>query len=493
MVTRQWKAVVSIGGTVAASLPSSARRATQELDKLTTAQRIDAKEGKRLGAEIKSLTKGSQSYKTALAQQAAIKERTAKRSVKIRELGERTQKTGGILSRFSGGLAGLGPAGAAASAGIGLAAGAVGGLFALMNKAAGQARGLTRGAVLFDTDTEQIERISAAFTTVTGDAKKGREQTMELLSVGQRTRQAQKGLVAGFGEIGLGASRAGVKIASITSENYRDVVDDLRRSLEHGISTDQVVAGLRQIGYSDEASATLLQLATDTDAAQRALENFHAVEPLTEEQLQELQEWDDTWNDLKRTFNELWRTAVTTAAPALTLVADALTDLLDGTEGVFGLLVSGLDLVAKAADRAYYAIVDLFSVSGGGLSEEERNAAYLEASRTIHTMTYSPYSPGAGSVPPERPSPALQAGYADLRQANQRLDAGRPEAAQAAVQPEAALRSADVLAAPAQAAVQPAPSTVQQNNTFYIEGATDTDSVLAGVELALTRTVRDLA
>ena len=378
--------------------------------------------------------------------------------------------------------------------------GAVGGLFALMNKAAGQARGLTRGAVLFDTDTEQIERISAAFTTVTGDAKKGREQTMELLSVGQRTRQAQKGLVAGFGEIGLGASRAGVKIASITSENYRDVVDDLRRSLEHGISTDQVVAGLRQIGYSDEASATLLQLATDTDAAQRALENFHAVEPLTEEQLQELQEWDDTWNDLKRTFNELWRTAVTTAAPALTLVADALIALLDGAEGVFGLLVRGLDLVAEAADRAAQSIADLFHYSGP-LSKDERDAAFFDASRTLPTQRQPVFIPGGANPPPAqrqanlrldagRPEGRFQAGYADLRQANQRLDAGRPEAAQAAVQPEAALRSAD---APARSAVQPAPSTVQQNNTFYIEGATDTDSVLAGVELALNRTVRDLA
>ena len=393
-------------------------------------------------------------------------------------------------------MARLGPLGAAAAAGVGLAAGAVSGLFALMNKAAGQARTLTRGAVLFDTDTEQIERISAAFTTVAGDAKKGREQTMDLLSVAQRTRQAQQGIVAGFGEIGLGASRAGVKIASITSDNYRDVVDDLRRSLEHGISTDQVVAGLRQIGYSDEASATLLQLATDTDAAQRALENFHAVEPLTEEQIQELQEWDDTWNDLKRTFNELWRTAITKAAPALTLVADALTDLLDGAEGVFGLLVSGLDLVAKYADMAAYAIADLFSTAKGELTKEEREAAALEASRTINTLTYSPYNPGsrrqaaAQQSAAGEPSTRFQAGYADLRQANQRLDADRP--AQAAVRPEPARRSPD---APAQAAPPPQgapPAAIEQNNTFYIDGSTDTDSVLAGVELALDRTVRDL-
>ena len=477
MVTRHWKAVVSIGGTVAASLPSSAKRATQELEKLSTAQGIDRREAKRLGSEIKSLTKGSQSYKTALAQQGAVKTRLAERSVKIRELGDRAQQTGGRLGRFGGIMARLGPLGAAAAAGVGLAAGAVGGLFALMNKAAGQARTLTRGAVLFDTDTEQIERISAAFTTVAGDAKKGREQTMDLLSVAQRTRQAQKGIVGGFGEIGLGASRAGVKIASITSDNYRDVVDDLRRSLEHGISTDQVVAGLRQIGYSDEASATLLQLATDTDAAQRALENFHAVEPLTEQQLQELQEWDDTWNDLKRTYNELWRTAVTKAAPALTLVADALTDLLDGAAGVFGLLVSGLDLVAEAADIAASAIAGLFHYSGP-LSKEERDAAFFDASRTLPAQPQPPFILGGADLPPAQPSPGRQEAYGDLRQANQRLDAGRPEPAQ----PSAAARGTVLGQRP-----------VQQTNNYYIDGSADPDAVLKAAEESSIRMIRELA
>ena len=160
MTNRSWKAVVSIGGTVAASLPSSARKATQELERLTTAQRIDSREARKLGVELKTLRKGTQEYKTALAQQASVKTRTAERSVRIRELGERTQTSTGILSRFNGVMGRIGPYGAAAAAGIGLATAAGVGLHKIVSGVSEDARLLSMQSLVLNVDPGRLDKTS---------------------------------------------------------------------------------------------------------------------------------------------------------------------------------------------------------------------------------------------------------------------------------------------------------------------------------------------
>ena len=322
MVTRNYKAVVQIAGTVAASLPSSARKASAELERLTTAQRIDRLEGNRLKSELRSLRKGTDDYKTALAQQAAIRTRTAERSVRIRELGEASQQSTGILGRFGAGLRSIGPYGAAAGAGIGLATAAITFLVRWMNRAADEARQLNRTGVVFDVDTELLYRSGEALRTVTGDLRSAEQQAASLASGAQQLRQAQMGLIPGFGEMALGASRAGVAIESIASGDYRRVVADIRQANERGIGTDQIVAGLRRIpGYNDEVIKSLLQLATNEELAQRAAENFATVSPPSPEQIQRLQEWDDALGDIRSSFRQARQGAEGELAPTLTKIA----------------------------------------------------------------------------------------------------------------------------------------------------------------------------
>ena len=212
MVTRNWKAVVQIGGTVAASLPSSARKATRELDRLSAAQRIDRTERRRLGAEIKSLRKGTQEYKTALAQEAAVKTRLAERSVRMRELGERTRESTGVLGRFGGTLRAIGPYGAAAAAGVGLATAAVTALVAITNKYAAEARELNRTAISLGVDPTELYRTSQALRTVTGDLDAAKRQAAGLATAAQETNLAINNsdlAKADFGQISNGARRAG--------------------------------------------------------------------------------------------------------------------------------------------------------------------------------------------------------------------------------------------------------------------------------------------
>ena len=490
---------------------------------MSAAQRIDAKEGKRLGAEIKSLTKGSQSYKTALAQQAAIKERTAERSVKIRELGERAQKTGGILSRFSGGLAAMGPAGAAGAAGIGLATAAGVGLVRMLNNQSAKTLALTRLATVSGLEsTEIIERSGSALRTVTADADAAFAQVANVLSAAQRARQAATGALGpeAYRPIGLGASFSGVSVEAIQSGDIRRIVDDLKKSIDAGIGKDRLVLGLEMQGLDRETIASLGELATNADAATLAWENFNKKQLITPAQRRQALEWNDAVGDIKESVGEAQRDFTGQVAPGVTSIAGSVGDLSPATKELGKVTGGALNQVAmrvRVASLIADAVGDFFN-STGDISREERDAAFFGAAWTpeaqgigsnarqslggegrdpffAEAIRTRPTNPplDAGSQPQSavQPEPARRSADAPAQAAVQpepaRRSADAP--AQAAVQPEPARRSAD---APAQAAVQPSPSTVQQYNTFYIEGATDTDSVLAGVELALTRTVLEI-
>ena len=355
MTTRSWKAVVSIGGSIASSLPTSARRATQELEKLSGAQRIDAREAKRLSSEIKSVSRGSQEFKTALAQQAAVKTRLAERSVRMRELGQRAQTSTGLLGRFSGGLARIGPYGAAAAAGIGLATTAAVGLVSIADKFSGFTRGLSLQSTVLGVGTEQIQRDSAALRTLTGDATQARQQVAELGKVGQTLRLAETGQGTGdYGQIALGAQRAGVALETIKKGRYDTYVDDIRKSLERGVSTDQIVGGLGLVGLSPDQAGLLLTFAKDTEAFARAKENAASVKLITAEDIRRNREWDDTIGDLKQTGSELWREFGTQLVPTLTTVARTLQDwgpVISFTASTLGHLVGVIDGGVRTMQR----------------------------------------------------------------------------------------------------------------------------------------------
>ena len=384
MVTRNWKAIVSIGGTVAASLPSSAKRATQELERLSGAQRIDQREARKLGGEIKTLRKGTQDYKTALAQQASVKTRLAERSVRIRELGDRAQQTGGILSRFRGGLASIGPAGAAGAAGVGLITAAGFGLVRMINAQSAKTIGLTRLATVSGLEsTEIIERSSSALRTVTADADAAFAQVANVLSAAQKARLAAEGKGPGFSDISLGASFSGVSVESIQSGDIRRIVEDLEKSVQAGLGKDQIVIGLEMQGLDRETIASLGELATNGDAASRAWENFNTKKLLTPEQRRQAMEWNDTVGDIKENFGEAQRDFTGAAAPGIKTAAEGLTGVDAGLLGkAFGLGLIGVSARGGVLDKDQMAAaaeilgLDTRRRQETTLSREERSALF---------------------------------------------------------------------------------------------------------------------
>ena len=572
MVTRNWKAIVSIGGTVAASLPNSAKRATQELDRLSGAQRIDQREARKLGGEIKTLGKGTQDYKTALAQQASVKTRLAERSVRIRELGERAQTSTGLLGRLSGGLARVGPIGAAAAAGVGLATVAITGLAKIANKYAGEVIGLSGLSLALNIDPELLHRQSAGLRTVTTDLKAAEQQAAKVASVGQQARLAQRGLADGFGAITLGASRAGVAIDSIKSGDYRPIVDDIRRSIEQGLGKDKIVAGLGQVGYDPATIQSFLLLATDVDAARLALENFNDVDPPSQAELRKYLEYADSMGDLNTEAHQLGRTFSGELTQGLTSVARSLVGVESLTRaagaavgrqvekigvalatlglggeyaaatwavssagirvGWYGVgeTISGVtdDILAKLETlvEGFVSVADSVKTATGGVVDfTGTSASALDSIRDLRSGVQD--SNAAAEA-------GLTAAQRDLRKANRRLGAvyqaeqdlkrGRqptpagallpgsaelpavqPQAAQPAVRPETALQPVAVPqpAVRPETALQPVavpqpvasagPGAIEVNATYYIDGATDVDAVLAVSERSTLRLVRQLA
>ena len=352
MVQRQWKATVAIGGTIASSLPSSAKKASAELERLSSAQRIDRRESQRLSSELRTLRRGTDAWKTALAQQSSVKDRLAERSVRIRSLGERTQASTGVLGRFGGVLGRVGPYGAAAAAGIGLATAAAVGLVKILDNFAGQTRQVSLQSTIFGVSTEQLQRDSAALRTVTGDAEQARQQVAGLAKVGQTVRLAAIGQGAGdFGAISLGASRAGVSLESLKSGRYDRVVDDIRRSLARGISTDQITGGLREVGLTEEQIGSLKTLAADVDAYARAKENAASVQLITAEDIRLGREWDDAIGDLKQTVGETSRGFSSQFAPSVTSATRSLLNWQSVTQASGTAVAEMVNSAARQIER----------------------------------------------------------------------------------------------------------------------------------------------
>ena len=307
MVTRNWKAVVQIGGTVAASLPSSARRASRELDRLSTAQRIDRLEANRLGAELKSLRRGTQDYRTALAQQAAVKTRLAERSVRIRELGERAGEATGLLGRFGGTLKSIGPYGAAGAAGVGLLGGALVTVKNLLTSVAEEQRGLTLGALPVGETPQAVDRLTEAFRASLGDAEAAKNAALNFLSVQQKIRQARQGDVQGYGEISYGGAQAGISADTLATGSVFEIAEAFREASEAGANFDRQVAGLRRAGFSDQTIQSVVLMARELDVATKAKENFASAAVVSPEDVADLREVGDAFSDVGRRWQETKR------------------------------------------------------------------------------------------------------------------------------------------------------------------------------------------
>ena len=236
MVSRNIKSTITIGGAVAASLPSSTKKAVKELDRLKVVQAADTAESKRLQSALRGLGKGTDDYKVRLQQLKDVQSRINYRTDEIGKAGVAARKTSGgvegLTNRFSALRSGLGPVGI----GLGVVTGIALGLGAAFSKAGAEANSILITSARFGVSAEALQRGAAYMRSFTQDAAAGRQHFESLLKVGQdfeRTRYGEQLDPRKF----LAASRLGV-----------NVNDLIAGKLDPTQLFEQVAAGFKGLG-----------------------------------------------------------------------------------------------------------------------------------------------------------------------------------------------------------------------------------------------------
>ena len=211
MTTRSIKTIISIGGSIAGSLPSSVKKATTELNRLKAVQAADVAEANRLKTAIRGLARGSDEYKTRVQQLREAQSRIGLRTDQIGKVGAASrQASGGVggLTRRLGALkAGAGPVGLA----LGAVAGIVLALGAAFTKAGAEANSILLTSAQFGVSSEGIQRGTAYMREFTQDAGQARQRFESLLKVGQDFQRIRYGEQLDPRRI-LAATRLGINV-----------------------------------------------------------------------------------------------------------------------------------------------------------------------------------------------------------------------------------------------------------------------------------------
>ena len=337
---RRLRAVVSIGGEVSRSLPTSARRASQELDRLAQAQARDRREAQRLRLEMRSLSRSSQAYGRAVEQQRQLRERMAERGVQIRDLAAQSGQATGVLGRFGATMGQLGPWGAAAGAGIGLAAAAVYGLGRAIGAEAQAARRIEDISITTGASEQDVYALTRGLQTLTTDYDDAQSAAAAFFAGQSRIRLA----LAGQGDLGFAVELA---YAGLTPEEVRgdldDVVAAVQGRLAAGVTTDVLVRGLSAADFGDSASL-IVALAESEErlaAARRGMEAADLGD------LSQYNDWREASSALRRELSELRTQGVGGLTEAITPAVARIAEAID----VAGRYRGALEDAGDAADR----------------------------------------------------------------------------------------------------------------------------------------------
>ena len=346
---RGLKAVVSIGGTVAASLPTSAKRAAQELDRLAQAQARDRRESRRLSLEMRSLSRSSQAYSQAAQQQRMLRERMAERGVQIRGLGEQAGQATGLLGRLGSVIGRLGPWGAAAGAGIGVASAALVGLGRAIDADAASARRLEDTSISTGASTDEIYRLTRGLQTLTGDYERAESAAAGFHGGQSRIRRA----LAGYVDFTFDRELA---FAGLTPEDLQgdlgEVTAAVRLRLEAGVDTDVLHDALMAAQFG-ESSSLIIALAQDQERLNAALEEARTARPYDP---QAYDDWTRATSTVSSAWDELRRDITQGSARSAQSIGDiiaAINALRRGEQGALADLgTAGLELVTRDEDFA---------------------------------------------------------------------------------------------------------------------------------------------
>ena len=328
---RNIRAVIEVGGQVAASLPSATRRARAELQSLEEAQRGDVRQLRSLRQSLSYVAEGSETYNRRLQEIGRTEQSLDYRTDRI--VGARDalkgagDEAGGFRGRLMQVRAVLGPVGIA----VGAATGLIAGLGAAFRSAGGEANELTNSAALYGQTVENIQRRRNLFQYFTQDAGRAVAAARNLLGFSEQFQRVRFGAGAGPEQF-LGAQRLGFDPADLIKGRL-----DQRRILEQAIAGVQglpdVEARLRleQAGFSEDVRAAVLLGAEEGLAEAVKYQERQAV--LSEEQLEANRDMGSNIDEILTQIGRLVQITLSGIAPPLLSMSGAILKWLAGPEG----------------------------------------------------------------------------------------------------------------------------------------------------------------
>ena len=320
MTSRNISTVITIGGSIASSLPSSTKRAVAELNRLKIAQQQDVGESNRLKVAIRGLARGSDEYKTRVQQLKDAQQRINFRTDEIGKVGARTREASSGVGRFTGRLsalkAGIGPVGLALGAVTGIVL-ALGGAF---SRAGAEANSILLTSARFGVTSETFQRGAVYMRTFTQDAGRARQQFESLLKVGQDFERVRYGEQLDPRRF-LAAARLGV-----------NVNDLIQGKIDPTQLFEQVAAGFKNLAPEEarlraevllgpELATMAAAVADGNLSVEEANRRAESARVLSEDQLRENQAAGQNIDEIRQKITELLNQVTNYLIPPIIAIA----------------------------------------------------------------------------------------------------------------------------------------------------------------------------
>ena len=331
MTSRNIKAVIEVGGQVAASLPSATRRARAELQSLEQAQQGDVRQLRTLRQSLSYVAEGSDSYNRRLQDIDQTQQGLDFRTDQIIQAREALQGAGAQAGGFRGRLmqvrAVLGPVGIA----VGAATGLIVGLASAFRGAGRQGNELINTAALYGQTVEDIQKRRNLFQYFTQDAGTAQAAARNLLDVSEQFQRVRFGAGAGADQF-LGAQRLGFDVSDLIQGrlDQRQIIEQAIAGVQ-GLPDVEARLRLEQAGFSEDVRAAVLVGAREGLEAALVYQQRQAV--LSEEQLAANRDMGRNIDEILAQIGRLVQIALSGIAPPLLSMSTAILKWLAGPEG----------------------------------------------------------------------------------------------------------------------------------------------------------------
>ena len=316
---------------MAASLPSTTRRARSELQSLEEAQRGDVRQLRTLRQSLDHVAEGGEKWNRRQEEIRETEQRLDYRTDRILRARDALKGAGDEAGGFSGRLMRvrtvLGPVGLA----VGAATGLVAALGAAFRGAGREANTLVNTAALYGDTVEGIQRQRNLFQYFTQDSGRAFDAARNLLDVSEQFQRVQFGAGAGPEQF-LAAQRLGFDPSDLVQGrlNQREMLSQAIAGVQ-GLPDVEARLRLEQAGFSEDVRAAILVGSREGLSAAVAYQQRQAV--LSEEQLAANREMGRNIDEMLTQIGRLVQIALSGIAPPLLSMSSAILKWLSGPEG----------------------------------------------------------------------------------------------------------------------------------------------------------------